>query len=79
MLPLFRCREEEQMGLDPILEALLLALARSSPQMIGVLADALRGGDTPEEAVAKAKRVAPARLDTSFEDEARRRRILGEP
>lgn len=63
------------MGLDPIVEALLLALARSAPQAVGALADALRGGDSPEEAVAKARRVMPLRLDTTFEDEARRARL----
>lgn len=63
------------MGLDPIVEALLIALARAAPHVFGVIADALRGGDTPEQAVAKAKAVTPARIDTSFEDEARRTRL----
>lgn len=63
--------------MDPITEALLIALARSAPHVVGAIADALRGGDTPEEAVAKAKRLTPARLDTTFEDEARRARIRG--
>jgi hypothetical protein len=65
------------MDLDPILEALLLALARTAPTVIHVVSDALRGGDTPEQAVAKAKAATPVKLDTTFEDEARRARIRG--
>lgn len=63
--------------MDPTSEALLLALARAAPAVIVAIADALRGGETPEQAIEKAKRVAPVRLDTTFEDEARRARIRG--
>lgn len=65
------------MTLDPILEATLIAAARYAPQAIIAIADALKDGDTPEAAVAKAKAVTPPRLDTTFEDEARRARIRG--
>lgn len=61
--------------MDPILEAMLVALARLAPAVITTIADALRGGDSPEQAVAKAKALTPPRLDTTFEDDARRNRI----
>ena len=61
--------------MDPVLEASLVALARSAPAVFSIIADALRGGDTPEEAVAKARAVTPERLDTFDEDRARRERL----
>lgn len=61
--------------MDPTLEALLVTLARAAPQLIQTIADALRGGDTPEEAVAKARALTPSRIDTTAEDAERRRRL----
>ena len=61
--------------MDAVLEAMLVALARLAPSVIHAISDALRGGDTPEVAVAKAKAATPPRIDTSFEDEAARARI----
>ena len=63
------------MGIDAVLEAMLIALARVAPSVIHVISDALRGGDSPEVAVGKAKALTPPRLDTTAEDEERRERI----
>ena len=41
--------------IDPVVEVVLLTLARSAPSIFSVIADALKGGDTPEQAIAKAK------------------------
>lgn len=63
--------------MDPTLEAVLIALAKSAPEAIRVIADALAGGESPEKAVARA-REAVSRLhhiDTTHEDEARRARV----
>lgn len=63
-------------GLDPVVEALLLALAKTAPSAIILVADALKGGETPEQAVAKAKMAVPARIDTREDDETRRQRLV---
>ena len=55
---------------------ILLELAKATPSIIHVVSDAMRGGDTPEEAIAKARALAPEPLDTSEEDAERRARIL---
>lgn len=54
----------------------LLALLKAAPDVVHVASDALRGGDTPEQAIAKARAVAPQRLDTTAEDEELRAQIL---
>lgn len=57
------------------LVTILLELAKSAPEVFHVVSDALRGGDTPEQAIEKARALTPPRLDTTLEDEARRARI----
>ena len=61
--------------IDPVVEVVLLTLARSAPSIFSVIADALKGGDTPEQAIAKAKAVRPKKLDTRAKDRARRERM----
>lgn len=63
-------------GLDPVAEALLLALAKAAPAAIIVVADALKGGESPEQAVAKARLAVPPRIDTRDEDDTRRQRLV---
>lgn len=63
------------MNLDPVLEAVLIALAKTAPTAIITIADALKDGETPEEAVAKARSAVPPRLDTRAKDEERRKRL----
>lgn len=46
----------------------LLALLKIAPDVVHAASDALRGGDTPEQAIAKARAVAPQKLDTTAED-----------
>lgn len=65
--------------MDPVVEAILLAIAKVAPTAIIVIADALKGGDTPEQAVTKARLAVPPRLDTTAKDDKRRRELLETP
>lgn len=59
----------------PTWATVLLELLKSAPALVHMVSDALRGGETPEQAIAKALAAAPEKLDTAEKDAARRLRI----
>ena len=63
--------------MDPTLEAILVALAKSAPSAIQAIALALSSGESPEQAVARARAALDAvkKIDTAAEDAARRARV----
>lgn len=63
--------------MDPVLEAVLLAIVRAAPEVVAAIAHALSLGADPEEAIQAAKRALPKKWDTSEEDAERRRRLSG--
>lgn len=63
--------------MDPTLEAVLVAIARSAPSAIQAIASALSSGESPEQAVSRARAAVDSvkRIDTATEDAARRARV----